>query len=217
MRSSSPAFCLLTLVSLASSANAQAGKHLESAAGWNAAPVSDSMMSTRLRHAAQDYRQYAPIPRIALYDLGYPSSAQEYSALGGNAVLLVTAVVRDSSELPATHVYVREGAAGDRELHRLGVACGRVATAEVAVATTFGKYRCDALYVLPLVLRAGTGELLVDFAAHRQGFRLVQFDGQLPQYLRDLRVPASPSVPDTAFATFLAREYPGLADRILRQ
>jgi len=196
---------------------AQVAKHVEEPVNWAGAPVSDSVMSARLREAARQFRQYAPMPRIALYDLAYPADTLEYQRLRGNGVFLVTAVAQDSTELPVARVFLRDPAAGERELRRLGVACGHLPDTEVSIIGTFGTFRCDAFYVMPIELRAGTGDVLVDFAAHRQGFRVVQFDGEVPPAFRGLRPSGSAPVADSVFASLLAREYPGLAARILRR
>jgi len=193
---------------------AQEPKHLDRTVDWNVAPVSDSMMSARLRFAAAEYRQYAPVPRLALFDIAYPATAAEYSRLAGHAVLLVTAVTQDSAELPLAQVYVQDETDSARVLPFVRGTCGRLSTSEAAIGEVFGKFRCDALYLLPVIERTGTGEVLADFAVHRRGFRLLRFDGTLPPSLRDLPVgPPGPDVDAAALRAFIAREFPAVASR----
>ena len=207
---------LIALACLPSLAGAQDIRHEESPV-WSGSSVRDNTMTVRLRDAAQDYRQNAPIPRIALYDLCFPANAAEFQQLGGNGVLLVTAVVQDSTELPAPRVYVRDASHHDRDLHRLGLACGRLPDRETRIAATFGAYRCDALYVLPVAVGSGAGELFVDFAAHREGFRLARFGARWPEWLEGVTAASSEPVADSTFNAFIRREYPGPSARILQR
>jgi hypothetical protein len=75
--------------------------HVEVRQGWSRNPATDAEMTDRLRGAASQYRTYAPIPRIAVYNIGYPSSPAEYEALNGYGAIVVTVVAQDSAELPS--------------------------------------------------------------------------------------------------------------------
>ena len=105
----------VAFVALTASARAQAPVHLESDAGWSHGSVSNGALDARLAAAARQYRSYAPVPRIAFFDLAYPKDSTEAAAMNGYAVLVVTAVVQDSTELPLPRVYVRS-VSGDRDL-----------------------------------------------------------------------------------------------------
>ncbi len=100
----------IALAALSSAAWAQAPLHLETDAGWSHGAVSNAALDARLAAAALQYRSYAPVPRIAFFDLAYPKDSTEAAAMHGYAVLVVTAVVQDSTELPLPHVYVRAAA-----------------------------------------------------------------------------------------------------------
>ena len=188
----------------------QDSAHLERTLGWSRSPISNSALDGRLAEIAVQYRAYAPIPRIAMYDLAYPKDSAEAATLGANAVLVVTAVVQDSTELPLTRVYL-VSAAGTENLAPVALRASHVP--DGAVATTLGRYRLDAIYLLPLALRGTAGDLLADFAAHRQGFRLTTFTGQMPDALLQLgRLPShSTPPPATALWAMIRREYPDLA------
>jgi hypothetical protein len=80
---------VLLLVSLSvQQARSQEPLHLVSPGTTSVAFVGPETVNGRVRAAANDYRQYAPVPRIALFDIAYPASASEYRAVGGYAVLL---------------------------------------------------------------------------------------------------------------------------------
>ena len=197
-----------TVVTLASAprlALCQDSTHVERALGWLATPVSAAALDGRLGQAAVASREYAPIPRIALFDIAFPKDSAEAVALAGNAVLVVTAIVQDSTELPVRRVYL-----GTDDLARFAAAGSHVA--DSTVAKTFGRYRMDALFLVPLSLLARPANLLADFAVHRQGFRVGQLSGDVPPYLvalsRGPRVPGPPS--SSALWAFTRREYPDL-------
>src|SRR6266516_2674306 len=192
----------IAFAALSSPAWAQAALHLETDAGWSHGAVSNAALDARLAAAALQYRSYAPVPRIAFFDLAYPKDSTEAAAMHGYAVLVVTAVVQDSTELPLPLV-------------------ARVASwlpaSDTIVRPTFGRFRLDASYLLPVAARASQGDLLVDFATHRQGFRLIHFAGDVPEPVRRLRFTGTPSgqpAPSTVWAV-VQREYPDLAAALL--
>src|SRR6266487_1956348 len=167
----------IAFAALSSPAWAQAALHLETDAGWSHGAVSNAALDARLAAAALQYRSYAPVPRIAFFDLAYPKDSTEAAAMHGYAVLVVTAVVQDSTELPLPHVYVRS-VNGDRELPLVARVASWLPASDTIVRPTFGRFRLDASYLLPVAARASQGDLLVDFATHRQGFRLIHFRGR---------------------------------------
>src|SRR5258706_10299736 len=169
-------------------------------------------MTGRLRAAASQYRQYAQIPRIAVYNIGYPSSSAEYEALNGYGAIVVTVVAQDSVELPLARLYFRSAAGVETELPVVVFSCGRLVPADADVATTFGKSRCDALHFLPVLLATTQGDLLVDFAVRRPGFRIEQFSGETPPALAGVSIrPPSRPPGGTAWLHFVARGFPAFS------
>jgi hypothetical protein len=190
---------------------AQAPTHIENFFGWRREAVPNAALDARLAAAAAQYRRYAPIPRIALYDIAYPKDSAEAAALGENGVLVVTAVVQDTIEIPLRRVYVAT-LTGISELTLIAAVASY--TSDSLVRATFGQFRLDAVYLLPLSLRSTAGDLLTDFATHRDGFRFTHFDGQRPPALQELGTPVSrtgPPSPPVLWA-FMRREYPDLAN-----
>src|SRR5947207_4567777 len=197
---------------LSSPAWAQAALHLETDAGWSHGAVSNAALDARLAAAALQYRSYAPVPRIAFFDLAYPKDSTEAAAMNGYAVLVVTAVVQDSTELPLLRVYARS-VGGDLDLPLVARVASWLPATDTVVRPTFGRFRLDASYLLPLTARTSQGDLLVDFAAHRQGFRLIHFAGDIPEPVRRLRFTGSSSQQPAAATVWamVQREYPDLA------
>src|SRR2546430_5350092 len=70
----------VAFVALTASARAQAPMHVESDAGWSHGSVSNGALDARLAAAARQYRNYAPVPRIAFFDLAYPKRSEEHTS-----------------------------------------------------------------------------------------------------------------------------------------
>src|SRR5204863_7305964 len=89
----------IAFAALSSAAWAQAPLHLETDAGWAHGAVSNAALDARLAAAALQYRSYAPVPRIAFFDLAYPKLSADAGAVDGYGVVGVTAVEQDGTEL----------------------------------------------------------------------------------------------------------------------
>ena len=183
--------------------------HVLSAPTWGNKPATPSSMNAQLEKAAVQYAANAPVPLIVLYDIGFPNDEKEYAALDGNAVILFTAVAEDREELPLQRAYVvSEGK--EIELKLIQVVLAEVNMPNSASAKTFGKFRADALYLLPVSLRAQNVELLVDFQGNRKAFKVAAFGTPLPDVVKRLLVikPAGAGPSQEALELFLRREYP---------
>jgi hypothetical protein len=184
-------------------------------AAWVQQPTPPESIDQRLEQAATQYAPHAPVPRIALFDIAFPASAEEYRATGGVAVVWVTALSQDTQELPPKRVYavthgMREALA---PIHAMSLSHPR----NEEVARVLGTSRWDGLYLFPLrLLEAGT-TLTMDFATHRDGFelgRLSAEDGERLGYPL-APIPGKPGKPATRqhILDLIAREYPGLMTR----
>lgn len=183
--------------------------HVEAPATWRNQPVTPARMTARIEAAAVQYAAHAPIPRIALFDIGYPSSEQEYAALDGNAVILFTAISQTREELPLQRVYVSADGK-EVELKLLKVVLAELPVSDSVSSKTFGRFRADALYLLPISLRNKPGDLLIDFQTNRKAFRVTTLGEPLPERLSWMTRAKSPgaSPSQSALETFIKREYP---------
>ena len=59
---------------------------VEEAPVWRKEAATPARMNQRIEEAAIKLAAQAPIPRLVLYNIGYPNGGQEYTALDGNAV-----------------------------------------------------------------------------------------------------------------------------------
>src|SRR5262245_34020977 len=131
-------------------------------------PLSLDVMAERLDVAAHRYRENAPVPRIALFDFTLPLDMEEYDALNGWAVVVITLVTQDPLEIPPKRAYGRLRG----EVFDLALLAHRSTTTmdQPDVAQVLGRYRFDGLYLIPMAFRALGTELVVDFARNRDGF-----------------------------------------------
>lgn len=183
--------------------------HSVGATEWAKQPVTPANMNQRIEAAAVKYAANAPIPRIVLYDIAFPDGEKEYAALDGNAVILLTAVSQNRDELPLQKVYaVSEGK--EIELPLLKVVLAELQQTDTASVKTFGRFRADALYLLPMSLRVKNVDLLVDFQANRTAFKIAAFGSPLPDDVNRLVSikPSGAGPAQAALETFVKREYP---------
>ena len=176
---------------------------------WKNEPATPARMNQRIEEAAIKFAAHAPVPRMVLYDIGYPHDVQEYTALDGNAVILFTALSQDRDELPFQKVYaLSEGK--EIELKLLKVVLAELPTTNTASAKTFGKFRADALYLLPMSLRVKNCDLLVNFQKNRQAFKVATLGTPLNDELNKLLQvkPSGAGPSQSALETFIKREYP---------
>ena len=193
---------------------AQDTTHIVSDAKWHRGAVDNAYMNRQIEQAAEEYKQYAPIVRIAFYDIGFPKDKAECEGLGGYGILLITALSQDGSELPVKRAYVASGGK-EIELTKLNDLYIKVPTTDSQIVKTFGQYRVDSLYLFPVYARSLAGELRVDFSANRNGMKVAAFDGSTPDGLKFLPM-TKPSVAkpgDAALTAFLKREYPAYSDQ----
>ena len=126
-----------------------------------------------LHNMAAEYQQeYGRIPRAAIYDIAFPNSPEEFTAMNQQAVLLITVVTQDSAELPCKRIYLHVEGQEDKELVVLRRYFSRTDKDPTLLATV-GPYREDLLCLIPIAtILSSTGQLLLDFRIHRAGFVL---------------------------------------------
>lgn len=188
-------------------------QHLNGALETTQLPVSPDVMNRRIEDAALKYLRYAPVARYAQYDYVAPRDAQEYAALHGYGVVLVSVLTQVPAEVPPKRLYAKVGST----IVPLALySSGAIGTApDSIVGRVFGSNRWEGLYLLPLYLVAGGAQLVMDFALNRDGFVLAQFGERERESSKHLPIamPAAGAPPGAALANFLTREYPGFDGR----
>src|SRR2546422_11316723 len=105
-----------------SSARAQDVIHLVGPGSKPNPPAAPDILPRRIAAAARQYQQYAPIPRVAFFDIAYPADTGEYSGMAGYGLLLVTAISQTGDELPV-RPYLRTSGGDRSEERRVGKEC----------------------------------------------------------------------------------------------
>jgi len=183
--------------------------HVVDAPVWRDQPATPERMNQRIEDAAARYQGTDPIPRVVLYDIGYPHDEQEFADLDGNAVILVTAIAQERGELPLKRVYVSIDGE-EIELKQIKLVLSERSTNKNASAKIFGSFRADALYVLPIKLRMSAGDLNADFAKNKSGFKLATFGTPVSEDVGKLAKKSSNgSGPvEKTLDMFIRREFP---------
>jgi hypothetical protein len=173
--------------------------------------ITPAEMERRLEDQAERVKKIAPrADRVALVDFAWPIDAAEYRANSKYIIVLVVAVSHDEKELPVKQVYVR---ADGRDVALEKIASDRRAIPESSpVASVIGRFREDSFFLAPASAMMRKGDLLIDFAINRTGFRVYQLPGTPPAFVLQDRDPdpTRGAKPDTAARRrMIEREYPG--------
>jgi hypothetical protein len=174
--------------------------------------VTPADMTERLEKAAMRTKEQAPkgAARGSSVDFCWPSSVEEYRAIGKYVLVLVSVVTQDAAELPLRRVYVTVN--GEQtELVRLSSQRRDVRKASTTYPV-LGPFREDAFYVAPAGLMMSDGLLQADFAIRRNNFNLYKLPGAPPDFVKADNNPmpardATPNMP--ALKALLRREYQG--------
>ena len=174
--------------------------------------VTPADMTERLEKAAMRTKEQAPkgAARGSSIDFCWPSSPEEYQAIGKYVLVLVSVVTQDAAELPLRRVYVTVN--GEQtELARLSSQRRDVKKGSTT-HPILGPFREDGFYVAPAGLMMRDGYLQADFAIRRNNFNLYKLPGTPPDFVKADNDPmpardATPNMP--TLKALLTREYQG--------
>src|SRR5262245_32014352 len=121
--------------------------------------VTNAKMEGELRKTMAELGPGYGVQRIALADIAYPQNADENQKLGGFALLVVTAVTHEPTELPPRVRFRHSG--GDLPLPHLLSRIGGLDPSDLR--EVFGPHRFDGLYVIPIQATQTQGTLLANF------------------------------------------------------
>ena len=146
-------------------------RHLVNKGSVSMAPYTESKLWNRIKDASVEYAVYAPIPRIALFDITFPANENEYQQMAGYGLLTISAISQMKSEFPFKRVYLKDYN-GEKELKLIRSSMVELSDVDTIVSATFGKFLSNTLYLFPMHRRADPAELVIDFAINREGFVL---------------------------------------------
>lgn len=178
---------------------------------WHKSTVNNDYINNQWSDLAETFKADLPVPRMAIYDIGYPRSAAEFEKLDGHGLILISAISQDKSFLPVEKVFVTLDGK-DVELSLIHSFLAENKDANDKVAAGFGRYRMDAIYAFPVWLRFQPGGVLkVTFKGDTRSLVLNRFSSQMSDAVKALpnRKPKGAMYPSAALEQFMKREYPG--------
>jgi hypothetical protein len=212
MRTIAIAIVVLLLGACASAYN---DIHVTGTRSWTRAPTVPEGMRQRVEESAVEFEQHAPVPRVGLFDIAFPSSEAEFRDTGGYGILLLTVLSQDHNELPPKRLYVTLG--GNEYVLDLISSVSAHSEPSPSVARVLGENRWDALYSFPVYLMQDGAALSLDFAENRDGFTLGKFStadrDALGYDVLAGQVPTGSSMHSAPLMRMVAREYPGFLTR----
>jgi hypothetical protein len=177
---------------------------------WHNSKVNNQRINDRWAGLAEEYVSYLPIPKAAIFDIGYPQSRDEFDRMDGYALLLVSALSQTKDELPISRVYVTLDGK-DIELAQVHSVLTTAAGLNESVTRGFGAFRMDAMYAFPVWLRFEPGVLQLEYARDKNPVVMTKFTNSVSPMVESLprRKPAGKSYPAGPVEQFMKREYPG--------
>lgn len=189
-------------------ANGQAVKHIsnfDSEVKLNSA--STKLMTQRIKESAIQNQDYAPVPRLAHFDLAFAAGINEYKELNTFVIIYIASMNQDQNENPIKRVYFKTK---NDEAELIMLASMPVAVTDSTIKNVFGENRVDYYYFIPYFYTQLSGELLIDWNSNSKGFELCEF----PRFIK-LSYLANESIyPDNkkilnpeTLASFVKREF----------
>ena len=153
----------------------------------------------------------APSDRGRFYRFHAATEAGEFEALGRYAVMLLTVLSQKSEELPIKRVYIR--ADGKEVPVRLVSSWRSEVDASLLPAKMFGRFREDGFYLLPMGSLLRDGQVVIDLAANRTGWIMMQLPSNGAKASRAATFAKTDPAPDAkpdlkALQAFVRKKFP---------
>jgi len=205
-------FILLLAISAAGAASAQVrAQPTPTPTVWRDSHATPSGINQGIDDAAIKYLG-EPVPRVVLYDIGYPANDEEFAALDGNAVILLTALSHTREELPMQRAFILMEDGKEFPLRQVKLVPRAQLPTQSLAAKLFGAYRVDALYLLPVYLRLKPVDLFVDFSGEaKPRWKVATFETKVSDAVTRLKIvpPSGTGPADSLLNAFIKREFPG--------
>ena len=171
-------------------------------------PLSALKMQKRLIATAEQFKEFSPLARVSHHDMAYPKDAEEYDAMEGSGILWVTSHSQIREELPLQNMRISIEGIGN--LTTEAIFATKTIENDELVSSVLGKYRVDAVYIVPFFKEVAGAALVTDYAANRADFLLGYFNSSFPDYLGTLKSihDEFKYPPRGVFNSMLRREFP---------
>lgn len=165
-------------------------------------------MQNTLVDTAKKYEKYGQIARATNHDMAYPIDSNEYSKMNGFGILWVTSHSQLKEELPIKNLRISIENIGIIDLEP--IYSFPTVEQDKLVAKVLGKYRSDAIYMIPFFEEVKGSTLIADYSLNRTNFILGKLEKNFPPEIgKPIRLPSVINYPDMdIFNVMLEREYP---------
>ena len=170
--------------------------------------LSQLEIQSRLLKSAKFYEDKGHVARAAHYDFASPASREEYIQMNGFGILWVTTHSHEKEELPLKNVRLSMGGTSAIVLQEISEYASE--EPDPLVSKVFGKYRSDAVYIVPLARESRGAKLLADYSLNRTDFNVGSIDEEFDPKIGDpIALQKGIKYPEkSVFETMLRREYP---------
>ena len=181
---------------------------------WHNTPVDNARTNQRLAEYADKNDASGTIPRMSIYDIGYPHSADEFAKLDGHAILMITSLSPTQGIFPLKRVYATVGSETvELKLIKEFLSQG---DPSARVSKVFGRYRSDNLYLMPFYIRRTIGaSIWADPANGEKAMQVAVFSSPVSEALNFLpnQKPSGKGPGPDFLEVFLRREYPAFFEK----
>lgn len=168
-------------------------------------PTTDAVVLQRIDETVAEIPPNNHAARVVFGDVTYPRSQEELTGMGGFALLLVTAVTQDGSELPVDRVEVQIA----DKVQRLNLLSSRRRTLEGQRAGVLGAFRLDAVYLLPTFVTRYPATVTAYLGGGRYPLEILRFPAAADAMPPGLNFDVNPSQPNLdAIRRLLDEELP---------
>jgi hypothetical protein len=169
--------------------------------------ASTKLMTGRIREAAIQNQDSAPVPRMAVFDLAFAAGLNEFKELNTFGILYIASMNQDKNENPVKRVYFKTK---NDEAELILLTSIPVPVTDSIIQPVFGENRVDYYYFIPYFYTQLTGEIRIDWDTNSKGFVLCQFPQVMKlSYLNNESIyPDNSKILDPkALSIFMNREF----------
>ncbi len=162
--------------------------------------------------AAKRQQDAGTSERVRFFRFHAAREQAEFEALGRYAVMLLTVLSQKSEELPVKRVYIRAGGS-DVPVQQVSSWRSEV-DGKLLAAKVYGRYREDGFYLLPMGMLLRDGQIIMDLAANRTGWVVLQLPSNGAKASRAATFPNTDPAPNAkpdlkALQAFVRKHFPG--------
>lgn len=169
--------------------------------------ASTKLMTDRIREAAIQNQESAPVPRLALFNMTFASGLNEFKDLNTFGIFYIASMNLDINENPIKRVYFKTK---NDEAELMLLSSIPIPVTDSIIQPVFRENRVDYYYFIPYFYTQLTGEIRIDWNVNSQGFVLCKF----PQVIKLSYLTTESIYPDNskildpkALSNFMNREF----------